>query len=577
MDDGLEDIGNYIFNPFSIGSTCCLICLVGFLRSSSGSDTVGTTARVLANLSLDRPNLSRLHDHSVVGQLCRLLSQGEMDIHCRKNVVRAMRLLCRSGEGLEEMKQSEGLPLLLDALKSDNVELAVGAIQALEVVSTLGDPEMLQQLCSKEIMQVVVRYCGNSKDKVKRSAVNVLLKSSKLLDGRIALSSAGGVEALVTYLDTVDKVSEIFHEVVCALCTCCRDVISRQHLRDCGGLDKLITMLADHTHRRLHGNMMAALVCYYFDETTLKLMVMKMRLLQTLTYHLQKMTSHQEASRQQPQSESGKEDQEVMSPPEPKAEMGMDTTEMSTEREAETSGSCQMSMEIAKAEASSSYQIQETEAAESLSESEKTSPSDAECSPPRKRLRLDLETTDSPSSEKSGSCSFLDSLLSSSRNFSPKSHPPPSSPLLGDGKSTFESQVILMVSRMSHMKDCLVFLSYTETLLSILNFFLSSRPPNMHVFKVLTRVFMSPHCFQNCVLGMVPSKIHETIRLLDLPPSLSSDKSDVELVGLCRNLLEHISKNAESPYGQGALAHLLLRGNEKERQASCLSMPLLCK
>ncbi len=516
----------------------------------------------------------------MVGQLSQLLAQGDMDVSCRKNVVRALRLLCRVGECLEELKNSDGLPLLLDCLKSDHVELAVGAVQALEVASASGDVDVLQQLCRKEIMQCIVQYCGNCKPKVKRSAINVLLKSAKLLDGRIALSSAGGVEALGIFLDTVDKRSEIFHEVVCALCTCCRDVISRQHLRDCGGLEKLIGMLADPTYRRLHGSMMAALVCYYFDETTLKLMVTKMKLLQTLSYHLRKMTSQLkemcELAEQPGDSEQGQET-EMEGQLEPSVEVRMETVES---REGTSSQSEEEEMKVC---------LDKT----SPSEVDKPSPSDTESSPPTKRLRLDSEM-DSPSGPTS--TSFLDSLLSSPslyKNASSKSNLPPSSPSIGGGKSTFESQVILMVSRMSHMKDCLVSLSYTETLLSILDFFLSSIPPNMHVFKILTRVFMNAHCFQNCISSMVPSKIHETIRTLDVPPSpegldlsitttpltlaRKEDKGDSDLIGLCQGLMEHISKNAESPYGQGVLAHLLLRGSEKEKQASCLSMPLLCR
>lgn len=500
---------------------------------------------MLANLALDRPHISVLREKGVIGQLVRVLARADMDLNCKKNVVRALRLCCRARECLEELKQSEGLPLLLDCLKADHVELALAALQAIEVVSGEGDPDILQCLCNKEIMQCVIRYCNYSKSRVRRRAVNVLLNVAKVLEGRIALSSAGGVETLVAFMDSSDRQSGIFHEVVCALCTCCRDVISRQRLRDCGGLERLIALLGDPKHRPLHGSLMAALVCYYFDENTLKLMVTKMGLQQTLSYHLKTMTSEAVCSRQAEQGD------EMVSPSQEGLEMSVEMTEV--------------------AESVSSHEQEQT-----LSPS--TSAATDSTPPPSKRPCLEPESLGETTP------SFLDSLLSSPNPYwSPSvSSRPPESPLVGDLKATLESQVILMVSRMSHMKDCLVTLSYTDTLLAILDYFLSCRPPNQHIFKVLTRVFINPHCFQNIVSSLVPSKIHKFIRLSDAPPSSpsspsSSDEVEAEFLDLCRGLMEHLSKNAESPYGQGVLAHLLLRGSEKEKQASCLCMPLLCR
>lgn len=515
-------------------------CAVGYLQSATTSDAVGTTARVLANLAIDRPHISALHKHSVVSQLLRLLARPDMDINCKRNVVRALRLCCRVRECLEELKQSDGVPLILDCLKSDHVELAMCAIQAIEVASADGDPDILQCLCNKEAMQCVIRYCNHSKTKVRRRAVNVLLNVAKVLDGRIALSSAGGVETLVAFMESSDKQSGIFHHVVCALCTCCRDVISRQRLRDCGGLERLIVMLGDANHAPLHRNMMAALVCYYFDENTLKLMVTKMGLQQTLSYHLKTMIS----------------DSKEESRP-----CGSNQDDTTNESGLETSSEmCEMM--------------------ETPMENQTSTPAyDSSCDspPPSKRPCMDTESTETThwdifNSSSSTPPSFLDSLLSSPSPYrsTGTSSRPPDSPLVGDVNSTFESQVILLVSRISHMKDCLVIQSYSDTLLTILDYFTSCRPPNLHISKVLTRIFMNPHCFQNIISSLVPSKIHKILwqSVLDI---------EADFIGLCQGLVEHLSKNAESPYGQGVLAHLLLRGSDKEKQASCLSIPLLCK
>jgi hypothetical protein len=574
--------------------------------------------------------------------LSQLLAQGAVDVNCRKNVVRALRLLCSVRECLEELKQNDGIPVLLECLKSENAELALGALQAVEVVSWEGDPEVLQWLCNKEIMQCVVRYCNHSKQRVKQRAMRVLLNSAQILEGRMALSSAAGVETMVAFMESAEKTSSIFHKVVCALCTCCRDVISRQRLRDCGGLERFITMLADHTHSALHGNMMAALVCYYFDETTLKLMVTKMGLIHTLCYHLKAITMEQHAiaerenggstlplspeATQQKDSEiemmeSSEDEQPAPSPskcpdvlPDKQQQLLPSTTtglrkrpnteqspsdrpplskrpHLADDARAESTGAQSKTESItAELTRTESTMAESTEAESTRAESTMAESTEAELTRAESTMAesTEAESTRAEAELWAGSAratptSFLDSLLSSPNPYQSKSSSfhPPVSPLVGDVHSTFEAQAIMMISRMSHMRDCIVTLSYPDTLLTLLDYLVSSTPPNTHISKVLNRIFMNPHCFQNCITGLVPSKLQQLICRSDPPPPASSVTASkqpcADLHQVCKGLMGHIAKNAESPYGQGVLAHMLLRGSEKEKRASCLSMPLLCR
>lgn len=577
------------------GSTVLCTVAVGYLQSSTNADAAGTAARLLANLALDQAHIPALHECGVVRHLSQLLARGNVDVNCRKNVVRALRLLCGARECLEELKQSDGVPLLLECLKAENVDLALGALQAVEVVSGRGDQEVLQRLCNKETMQCVVRYCNHSKPRVKQRAMNVLLNSAHILDGRMALSSAAGVETMVAFMESSEKTSTIFHKVVRALCTCCRDVISRQRLRDCGGLERLITMLADPSHSSLHSHMMAALVYYYFDETTLKLMVTRMGLVRTLCYHLREITSsklEQNAisdDERPPLSPDTKEDSVEMmesedhqlassapsSPP-----LSMEGQQSFHSAPSTKEGDSQVCLPTCASQNSDQHQqvFSPTSADVSVRKRPSTehhSPSSNSPPPPSKRPHLEEE--DSPNTTPT---SFLDSLLSSPNPYQTtqgSSCHPPVSPLVGDRHSTFEAQVIMMVSRMSHMRDCVVTLSYPDTVLTLLSFLVSVNPPNNHISKVLTRIFSNPHCFQNCITALVPSKLHQVIRQSDPPPCVTVADPGTDLLRLCRGLIGHLAKIAESPYGQGVLAHLLLRGSEKERQSSCLSMPLLCR
>lgn len=226
---------------------------------------------------------------------------------------------------------------------------------------------------------------------------------------------------------------------------------------------------------------------------------------------------------------------------------------------------------------------------------------------------------------------FLDSLLSSPSPYQP--HPKLESPLTADASPGLESQLVLLLSRISHLRDCLTYLAVPEVLTTILSFYFLSEVPNVHAFKVLTRVFMNPHCFQDCIKSLIPTTIHKHLTLpvstssfsgpnyrgspyQDLanqlefsissspvdyrrnsigdspshpsyhsPPPISPlvtpaseyQSSPVARHRMSQELLERLAKVAESPYGQGVLAHLLLRGEEEERRASALALPLLIR
>ena len=578
MSDYLEQIGTYYLLVYN--KWCChflsLSCLVGYLKEYTCSDVLSTVVRVLANLGLDSAHIKTLHSHAVVSQLSQLLTQGDVDLTCKKSVVRALRILCTASESRDELKWSDGVAALVNCMRSEHMDLATSAVQAIEVVSLDGDQEILRTLCDKETMQCVVKFCSHSKTKVKRGAMGILLNSVKVVESRIALSGAGGVEMLVSLMEeSSDKNSVVFRKIVYAVCMCCRDVICRQRLRDCGGLARLIAMLVERDYIALHGNIMSALVFYYFDEITLKQMVTKMGLLRTLSYHLQEMSKRVCETAVISDEQTSREMDDSMSSAQNVEGECMNVQQVSDS----TSQSCASPrQEEIKSPSTASDSM------ESINDDCQTDESSGREGPlPSKRMRL----ADGHREEHtcmSSSTTLLDSLLSSPSPYKSSSctiRRPLDSPILGDSGSGLEAQVVLMISRISHLRDCLDTLSYPDTLLSILNYFASDGDPNVHIFKVLTRILMNPHCFQNCITCLVPSKILVFLRLNQKFPL--TEKVDVDrmpnskLVTMCQELIEHLSKNAESLYGQGVLEHLLLRGSEKEKQASCLSIPLLCR
>lgn len=555
--------------------------IVGYLDKYTSSDLLSTVVRVIANLALDKAHIKTLHSHAIVSKLSQLLIQSDADLTCKKSVVRALRILCSVSECRDELKWSDGMSSLVNCMRSEHDDLASGAVQAIKVVSVDGDQEILRCLSDKETMQCVVKFCLHSKTKVKRSAIGILLNSVKVMESRIALSGAGGVEMLVSFMkSSSDKSSMMFWRVVCAVCMCCRDVISRQRLRDCGGLERIIAMLAEQEHMALHGSIMSALVFYYFDEITLKQMVTKMGLLRTLNYHLQKMTKTVCELPVVDEEQNSQEMDDSMN-----LAQSMDDEGISVQPNCDSANQSCVSIGLEEIKSPSTA----SESMDSITEEGQSDElSGREAPPPSKRMCVvdrhrEGEERAEEHSSTSSSTSLLDSLLSSPSPYKSSCavRRPLDSPILGD--SGLEGQVVLMVSRISHLRDCLDTLSYPDTLLSILNYFASDEDPNRHIFKVLTRIFMNLHCFQNCITCLVPSRIllflrrsHCSSQKLSLTETVDR-KPDSRFVIMYHEFVDHISKNAESPYGQGVLEHLFLRGSEKEKQASCLSMPLLCR
>ena len=619
---------------------------VKILQSSSSIDVINTASRCLANLAVDEANTTKLQLHGVMRHFMRLLSRDDntsASHKCRQSILRGVRILCSSSKLRDELKSLEGVNLVVECLKHDVEEVSLSALQVLEVLILQdADPDALRPLCELQAVQCIVRLCNHQKTSVRKSAFQLLLSCTKISDGRVVLSSAGGVETLVGAMESVPKESSMFNAVVCGACVCCREVNSRQRLRDCGGLHKLIKMLSLDEHSDLHHTIMTALVCYYFDENTLKVMVRQLGLLGALRYHLEHMTKRSSrvlVEEERIIDQSGEslveheEEEELMDSEKmvgdssefevadsdltdvhsnsdvmdvqsttrsssPASVLSLTSSEPASQQKSscqQSSGTSSSDMPMEKVEHGPSclHPQQEVEMAAAaelscLEDAIGSVGSTPSSSSKRPKLQLDLDLS-SPMP-----ANFLDSLLSSPNPYQKESKATEST-FLVERNAPLGSQIILMLSRISHLRDFLTYLSSPEMLPAIFNYFAAVKPPDHHVFKVLTRVFMNPHCFQDCISCLLPSKLYELLRVTDStdstpqlqdqavtsplpylsPPHIVSPECSFH--SMCGSLLERLSRVAESPYGQGVLAHSLLRGGDREKHASCLSLPLLCR
>lgn len=591
------------------------------MTQTISSATLCTLARLLANLALDQHNIPRLQEMGVVRELSHaLFFQTASDSASRLSIMRAMRILGTNVSCREEIKMSEGIPGIIDCLKSTDNIVSESSLHTLHTLLQQDrDVDIVQGLVTGRGLIQVVQLCSHDDKMVVERAIEVLVCCASVSEGRVGLNSAGGIECLNNQLNILEPSSSMFHAITSALCASCRDVLGRQRMRDCGGLDRLIQMLSISDSASLHSDILSALVCYYFDEHSLKFMVKGLGLLRALTYQLQQMMS-----------EVCVDDDEAMN------DVEEDRMEVSIDNGVNESSKCNTpsstsndspiisGFETTTSLDSSSSQIATTPSPnnESVQSSSPGQPSwsslscssspSSDIQPQAKRPRLSTAEIEFAHPMPAN---FIDSLLSSPSPYSTP-YKKLDTPLPPDCHVTsLENHVVQLLSRISHLRDCLPYLASRDLLLAMLDCLLSPRSPSRqtHIYKTLARIFSSPHCFQEVISCLIPSRLHQQLSLtpppppppsspltmttplpdlLDLPsplptisspsPSLSSPTTvcyaPLHTLGyMCRELLTHLSRVGQSPYGQGVLAHLLLTGENKEKTACALATPLLCR
>ena len=663
---------------------------VSIFQQCASNNTLSSTARLLANLAIDDTTIPLLHSKGVIRELSHaLIFRKVTETAARVNVLRGLRLLSNNESCRAELWTYENLFAIISCLEGEN-EDKVSALQTLDAVLFSRDPKATCALVTAGCLHNIVQLCSHARPEVVSRAVAVLALCSQFSEGRVALSRAGGVERLVQQLQGLGPSSPLLPSVVGTLCGVCRDVLGRQRMRDSGGLETLIHFLSDPALATLHDDIVSAVVCYYFDELSLKLMVKRMGLPQALTCQLRLMTSRlrrkEEGGGGGVDQEEGKEEQRAMaeesevSPrsscdvpgsdsdtpikyrlPEfpffikfPLESSGLSYSSSTPE---DTSSSNSSPQEEGEAEVSvrsrtylnlpSSHKISSSSASSSpvshLSEdhtspnplppttaaSSSLSPSPSYPSslslsspdatpPPIKRHRLSTDLN----FPRPMPANFIDSLLSSPNPYQSHSKTLYDLPLAPGHVEWHEDQVVQLISRISHLCECLCYLASTDLLQALIDFLLSSpSTPDTHIVKTLFRIFTNPDCLQECVVSFVPSQLHHQIYMyysssssssspstappwtfnsaefcaepwevvspfqkfshrISLTPSLSSLSAhygSFTLGSACRELLIRLSRVAESPYGQGVLAHMLLGRDERERTASSLAVPLLCR
>lgn len=619
---------------------------------------MNTIARTIGNLVSHSQFLKATEGH--ISTLVRELTQVcclYTDPGCIQSVLRALRKLITHADIHEDFITCQTIPVIANCIKLNDNAVILSTLNTLEACIIGGHTELVSSLWSlnHESLDLICGCVQRPDNTLQQKATYILCSCAKHADGKAALSRAGGIEVLVQFLSTCDKSTVTYNDVIEALCHCCRDVHSRQKMRDCGGLQLIIDLLRDEDLLASHEDILSALICYYFDEPTLRYMIRCLGLMRSLVHHLTQMTTQikEDSSINPSLSQSDiltipdssnigdTPDSLALELAERGSDIYIDCKESSSKPSIEvlscdspnitasmTSG---LSLSIISPSPSSFLAESERELSPSLSNVSSPVPSEnpthsqdvedigtplspifdvssfddslhssqfsslsvtfsqlkhedsienlcstlSDTTPQRStKLKLDLDSsTPMPAN-------FIDFLLSSPSLYSTPNPPSFFSPYTLPQNNT-DNRVLLLLSRVSHLHDCQPVLASQDVLSVILEFFLASGPTNIQCFKVLGRLFSNPHCFQDCLLTLAPSLIfhhmthYSTCKIVPTSEVEPSQHPLVSQMEMCQQLLDKLTHVAESPYGQGVIAHMLLRGDSHEVIASSLSLILL--
>ena len=637
------------------------ISTVGRLLSNcSSAHVLNTVARAVGNIasSVQFSSVSRGEVFVMVRELTRAISLHK-NAGCLQSCLRAIRLLGSDGALREELKLCETLTTITSNCLGEEspVPVVSAALHTLEQL-TGSNPELLSTLWSSgnEPISVIGRFVLHSNHLLQQRAVSILHECAKCSDGKAVLSRAGGIECLVKMLSTESLDEQMTTQVILSLCLCCEDYHSRSILCNCGGLNVLVNILRDEQRVTFHSDVLSALIYYYYDEDALRYMVRCLGLLHSLVHQLASMTAEAKKTTSLATSSetSGVVSSEAMSTPNSlESDLCLETDSLdcsshsspiySSSFSSISQRSRSLSPKLLAAACSSEdsspsspfpsnntallqpgpsvtfsdTSIPETAAVGNISPlstslspthhhsfslhdeaslqklySSMSSPSPSPSST-KPKVQLDHTTTNAMPTN------VIDSILSSPAycHHSPTTPKEDTSLSITDHKNTASINTLLLLFRVSLLPDCIPYLTRSDTLPVILDYFFTTRTTDVHCFKVLSRVFSDPHCFQGCVLSLAPSLILEhmsdvtnlaalqntptdsNIFSYSSPCSLPTVSENISAIhqGRCEQLFGKLSHVAESPFGQGEIAHLMLRGDNKQTTAGALALTLLQK
>ncbi|XP_045705219.1 armadillo repeat-containing protein 5 [Phyllostomus hastatus] len=516
-----------------------ILPLVTILQCVKTDSIQNRTARALGNLAMEPESCEDIHSAGAVPLLVESLTACQ-DSQCLQSVVRALRNLADSPQHRLALAQQGAVRPLAELLAAaPDPALTLALVRALLELSRGCSRACAEQLSLGGGLGPLVSLASHPKRVVREAAILTLANLCAQGLVRPALGNAGGVEVLLGELQRRRSASGAGpasqQPLVRAVCLLCREAINRARLRDAGGLELLMGLLWDPRASAWHPRVVAALVGFLYDTGALSR-------LQALG--LVPLLAGQLCGEAGDEEEEGKEAASWDFP-----------EEQTPER-----------VEAGSFRSLRSWLISEGYAAGPGDISPDWSPERCPLPPPPEPAE--------PASPARGSA-----FMQTPRGL----RTPGRSPAAAEEPWGREGPALLLLSRFSQAPDPSGALVTGPALCGLLAYVTGAPgPPSPRALRILARLTCNPACLEAfvrsygaallrawLVLGVAPE---DWPILRSRPLTLRSQHRE-----LGEMLLQNLTVQAESPFGVGALTHLLLSGSPEDRVACALTLPFICR
>ncbi|XP_005064377.1 armadillo repeat-containing protein 5 [Mesocricetus auratus] len=513
-----------------------ILPLVTILQCVKTDSIQNRTARALGNLAMEPESCRDIHSAGAVPFLVESLTAYQ-DSQCLQSIVRALRNLADSPQHRLALAQQGAVRPLAELLATaPDPALTSALVRALLELSRGCSRACAEQLSLGGGLGPLVSLASHPKRSIREAAILILANLCAQGLVRPALGNAGGVEVLLGELrrrrgpNGTSSASQ--QPLVRAVCLLCREAINRARLRDAGGLELLMGLLQDPGARAWHPRVVAALVGFLYDTGALG----KLQALGLVPLLARQLCG-----------EAGEEEDEGIEA------ASWDFPEERTPEQTEVGSFRSLRLWlISEGYAAGPGDISPDWSPErcpmpELSESVNPTPGQNSTSTPRTRRklgRIPAVTTEEPWGQ--------------------------------------EGPALLLLSRFSQAPDPSGALVTGPALCGLLAYVTGAPGPlNPRALRILARLTCNPACLEAFVRSYGAALLRAWLILgvspEDWPVPRTRPVHGSQHRELGEMLLQNLTVQAESPFGVGALTHLLLSGSPEDRVACALTLPFICR
>lgn len=519
---------------------------------SKRSHVCSRAARAIANLAKDRDNFLMYLSLNTISSILSMLRQ-TTDTDPQQCGLRALHLFLSDASVHATFFERSGIQIVLSLLKSPNTTVVASALKVVEQLSWFDT--FHQQL--KEIdcgYDFLLNLTSHAKQKIQHSALHALLLCSKFSDCCSSIATADGIHLFLSHLQHIqDKDMRSF--IAQILCYCCWNVVCRNRMIEYGGVAKMIEMLGDSDFDQIHEKVLSALMCYYYDEPGLKRMVrlgLVSVLIQRLHSLVEMLSDGVETPAEIKVDPVGKEAAVLQAGDDMQLETCSQTDKLPLAKDLQSP--------IRKNRWSD--MLSPIVADQRLSQCRDSSPTVGLSPPSDFSSSFSPEalspTTSEPTSPQWPVCSQLqDDMMDDSDTFT--QHP-------------MEQRILSLLSKVSLMKACIPAFLAQDVLKVLVGYIRFSHHPHPKAMRILRRLAENRGCLEHLIMQQAAPLIYHQFCAGDMWAKASTE----HLVSGHR-LLDILRQLAESDYGQGLIAHKLIRGSRKEVKCYALSLPYVSR